>query len=139
MINLLVRRSPDVQLNAHLPLSKDRVQSSNGHVDQCLRHMLSYFRESPFDQVLTVFLILTLTDAVLRRSSHFHVPLFLFLDGATCVRLSRVPMKLCLFCSSVLQLVARDAQRASIDSGESAQRPWNISTRYRRVRKFGRG
>ena len=86
------------------PLSEDRVYCSDWDVDQLLRHWLSCFRKLPFAQVHTVILIQT--DTVLRLSKHFHVSLFLFLDGATCVRPSSV-MTSCahlvpVYCNSLL-------------------------------------
>ena len=119
MINMLVRRSPDSQFKAHPPLPKDRVLRPDRDVDQPLRHRFPHFREIPLEQVYTAFL--TSTDAVHRLSQHFHVHLFLFPDGPTCVRLGRAMTELCLFHSSVLQLAARDPQRAQSDSREGAR------------------
>ena len=43
------------------------------------------------------------------------------------------------FFSSVLQLVARDAQRARGDSRESAHRAWHITASYRRYDRWEQG
>ena len=101
-------------------LSKDRVLCSDGDVDQPLRRSISYFCKSPCSQTHTVSLIWT--DADLRLAQHFHIHLFLFLYGTVYVRLGSV-LDTHLLCSSVLQLVARDAQRPQGNSRESARQP----------------
>ena len=99
------------------PLSKDRVLCSDGDVDQPLCYSIPRFCESPFSRG-TLFLIWP--DAEHRLAQHFYIHLLLFLYGPMYVRLNHVMMELYSFYSSVLQLVARDAQRPQGNSPESA-------------------
>ena len=59
--------------------------------------------------------------------------------GAMCVRMGDVTDGPQLILSSVLQLVAGDAQRPQGNSWEGARRPWHISPTLRRLESIDHG